>query len=232
VKRKLISSNEATPAPRQLTKPCSDCPWARDALNGWLGGNTAHEWIIMAHDETLIDCHVHPNVQCAGAAIYRANVRKRTREPETLKLPRDEKICFATPLEFLAHHTNTPENRLRAKLLENIRQANVSLQDNDTNQEPGGRPMDKQRPKKKTTTSPAGRPTAQERVLAMNGARELLRAVHTANPWTDDEITEEADWANLAYLASADLVICHLYEDPGHWSLTTLGLDELAKLEA
>lgn len=116
MKRKLISSREATPAPKQLTNPCSDCPWARDALNGWLGGHTAEEWVAFAHGEARIDCHVHPNVQCAGAAIYRANNCKVPRDPETLQLKPNTKLVFRSPRVFLAHHAATPEAKLRVQL--------------------------------------------------------------------------------------------------------------------
>jgi hypothetical protein len=115
MKRKLISSDQATLAPKQITQPCSDCPWARDALAGWLGDNTAEEWIRMARGETRIPCHVHPNVQCAGASVYLANVAKLPRDPELLRLPADREAVFATPGEFIAHHAETPERRLRRK---------------------------------------------------------------------------------------------------------------------
>lgn len=110
-RRKLISSDQATPAPKQLVQPCSDCPWARAALNGWLGSNTAEEWLQMAHGETHIECHVHPNVQCAGASIYRANVGKRPRDPSLLRLPSDRDTVFGTPSEFREHHAKRPEKQ-------------------------------------------------------------------------------------------------------------------------
>lgn len=116
MKRKLITVNEATPAGKQIKKPCSDCPWARDALNGWLGGNATHEWIIFAHGESRIECHVHPDVQCAGAAIYRANVCKSPRDRSQLVLPPNTKLVFANAGEFIAHHAKTPEAKLKAKL--------------------------------------------------------------------------------------------------------------------
>ncbi len=109
MKRRLISSDQATPAPKQLVQPCSDCPWSREALNGWLGDNTADEWVQMAHGETPIECHVHPNVQCAGAAIYRANVCKLSRDPSILRLPADREAVFARSAEFLEHHAKRPE---------------------------------------------------------------------------------------------------------------------------
>jgi len=118
MKRKLIDSTQATPAPRQITKPCSDCPWARDALNGWHGGNTIDEWLAFAHSETHIECHVHPNVQCAGAAIYRSNVGKLPRDRGLLMLPEDRAMCFASPREFTEHHETTPERKLRTLMRE------------------------------------------------------------------------------------------------------------------
>lgn len=103
-KLKLITSEDAKPATSQHTKPCSDCPFARDALPGWLGTSTAEEWRQMAHGETWIECHVHTGVQCAGASIYRANVAKTPRDKTIMRLPADPKSCFVTPMEFLEHH--------------------------------------------------------------------------------------------------------------------------------
>ncbi len=102
-RKKLISSDEATPATRQHKKPCSDCPWAREALKGWLGGPTADEWLAEAHGNVRIDCHVHTGVQCAGSAIYRRNVLKLV-GGELLRLEADKVLVFATPAEFKTHH--------------------------------------------------------------------------------------------------------------------------------
>jgi hypothetical protein len=102
--RKLISSSEAVPAKCQHTSPCSDCPWSREALPGWLGGPSADEWLKRAHGEEVIDCHTLRGAQCAGAAIYRANVCKRTRHPQALRLPADREAVFATPQEFKQYH--------------------------------------------------------------------------------------------------------------------------------
>lgn len=103
--RQLVSSDQAAPAAKQLIRPCSDCPWSRRSLRGWLGGYTAEEWIWTAHGEARIECHVHPNVQCAGAAVYRANVAKRPRDPGTLRLPADKESVFGSPDEFVDHHS-------------------------------------------------------------------------------------------------------------------------------
>ncbi len=101
---RLIATGEHPPAKVQITKPCTDCPMARTALSGWLGGSSPEEYRRLAHSDAIVDCHVHGNVQCAGMAIYRRNVCKRV-EPPGLVLPGDIAKVFATPMEFLEHHT-------------------------------------------------------------------------------------------------------------------------------
>lgn len=103
-RRVLVSSDEATPATRQHERPCGDCPWRRDSVPGWLGGLPPDAWLRGAHGDERIDCHTLTGAQCAGAAIYRANVAKRPRDPETLVLPANRERVFARPDEFRAHH--------------------------------------------------------------------------------------------------------------------------------
>lgn len=66
----------------------------------------------MAHGEVAIACHLTIEVdgewagnvkQCAGAAIYRANVCKSPRDPEIALLPQDKEKVFGFG-EFLEHH--------------------------------------------------------------------------------------------------------------------------------
>lgn len=102
--RKLIAGTEARPAKRQHTKPCSDCPWHRESLPGWLGGLSADAWLCEAHGEAVIECHTRLGMQCAGAAIYRANVCKTPRSITILRLPADKERVFATPFEFRDQH--------------------------------------------------------------------------------------------------------------------------------
>jgi hypothetical protein len=105
--RKLISSEESVTTKCQHTKPCSDCPWSRDALNGWLGGASAEEWIKVAHGDQVVPCHVISNQQCAGLAIYRRNVAKLPMPPNLI-LEKDKENVFANPTEFKAHHERYP----------------------------------------------------------------------------------------------------------------------------
>ena len=104
MKRRLISSEEARPAAGQHKKPCSDCPWARTSLPGWLGSASVEEWVAEAHGEGVIECHALTGAQCAGAAIYRTNVCKSPRDPSILLLPADRERVFAAPKEFTSHH--------------------------------------------------------------------------------------------------------------------------------
>lgn len=99
-----MSSDEATVAVRQHQKPCGDCPWRRDSLPGWTGGLDPNVWVRTAHGEERIECHTMTGVQCAGAAVYRANVCKLTRDPDNLRLPPDRAKVFGRPTEFIEHH--------------------------------------------------------------------------------------------------------------------------------
>jgi hypothetical protein len=109
MKRQLISKDDAVDAKGQHTKPCSDCPWARDSLPGWLGGIEPATWLRAAHGEEVIHCHALAGAQCAGSSVYRANVLKNPRDPEVLRLPKDKASVFATPAEFLSHHEKGPK---------------------------------------------------------------------------------------------------------------------------
>ncbi len=102
--RQCITSDEAPESNIQHGRPCTDCPFARTALPGWLGDASVQEWVAMLHGETRIDCHAIIGPQCAGAAIYRANVGKVPRDQTLLKLAADRNLVFAGPGEFIRHH--------------------------------------------------------------------------------------------------------------------------------
>ena len=111
---KVLARRFKTDADRKQTsaqhkKPCADCPWSRKSLQGWLGSHDANTWIVMAHGEHFIDCHLTKNRQCAGAAIYRANVFKSCRNSLLLELDADRALVFSTPAEFKAHHAGKPQ---------------------------------------------------------------------------------------------------------------------------
>lgn len=110
MRRQLICGDEAEIATRQPTEPCGDCPFARHSIPGWLGSLSVDDWVRSAHGDCAIDCHAliakdGSAFQCAGAAIYRANVDKKC-WPQTgaLELPRNKTKVFVSPMEFEAHH--------------------------------------------------------------------------------------------------------------------------------
>lgn len=104
-RRQLLTTDDAVPAVQQHAAPCSDCPWARTALRGWLGGLDPKTWVEDARSDAVIQCHVLIGAQCAGVAIYRANICKRPRPGSgNITLPANRVTVFATPMEFLNHH--------------------------------------------------------------------------------------------------------------------------------
>lgn len=107
-RKRLVTIDEAVPAQGQHKKPCSDCPWSRDSLPGWLGGETVEAWLAEAHSDNEIPCHTLKGAQCAGSAIYRRNVLKTPRDAGVLRLEADRELVFATPSEFKEHHEKRP----------------------------------------------------------------------------------------------------------------------------
>lgn len=104
MKRQLITGAEAIPVKKQHTSPCSDCPFARNSLPGWLGRMSPEQWMMAAHGETFAECHTRISMQCAGMAIFRANVCKSPRSEAILRLPPNQIKVFANNAEFLTHH--------------------------------------------------------------------------------------------------------------------------------
>lgn len=101
----LTTSGEAPTCDTQVTKPCHDCPWRRVALPGWLGGMSPEDWVELAHGEGGAGCHALGGPECAGLAIYRANVVKSLRDPKAFRLPVDRGAVFTSPSEFIDHHS-------------------------------------------------------------------------------------------------------------------------------
>lgn len=102
--RKFTCDDDRLPTSTQHITPCAGCPWTKHSLKGYLGGYSTDQWIEWAHGERVIDCHNTTNHQCAGAAIYRANVAKSARNPLILKLPKDATLAFSSPKQFKEHH--------------------------------------------------------------------------------------------------------------------------------
>lgn len=103
-RRRCVRTEEAPRSKEQQTTPCGDCPFARNALKGWLGGSTTDQWKLALNGDHKIPCHAIRGPQCAGAAILRSNIFKRPRDKSVLILPADRKKVFATLDEFDQHH--------------------------------------------------------------------------------------------------------------------------------
>jgi hypothetical protein len=108
---KLLSDADAVPAKGQHKSPCSDCPFRKDALSGWLGAETdPNQYLNLVRFNADIGCHVLRGAQCAGAAIYRTHTCQLPPPGRNLlKLPASDKV-FKTPMEFIEHHK---ERKLR-----------------------------------------------------------------------------------------------------------------------
>lgn len=113
---KLLRSCDAKPFRVQHKAPCSDCPWARKSLKGWLGPNSIVEWLGVARDYWFkVVCHTRKQIngehwECAGAAIFRANTCVRhfgdhsAEGRRLLQLPANKITVFASSAEFEDHH--------------------------------------------------------------------------------------------------------------------------------
>lgn len=95
---------------RQHKTPCTDCPWRRNAVKGWLGALTPSEWIEKAQSEQIIKCHTRKDKyndqwQCAGSSIFRANICKSVKNPLCIHLEQDTIKVFSWWNEFIKYHT-------------------------------------------------------------------------------------------------------------------------------
>ena len=98
--------------PEACDQPCRECPWRKDSAPGWLGPQSADEWLRAVHGETPIACHMtiprsggwgRKTKQCRGAASFRANVFKTPMNSTVAVGPRDDSV-FGSDAEFRAHH--------------------------------------------------------------------------------------------------------------------------------
>jgi hypothetical protein len=106
--RRLLTTGDAVLIKKQHKSPCSDCPWRRKSLPGWLGDTSVGRFLWIAHGDGRMECHTKylakGYAECAGAAIYKANVCKSVNPPNLELLP-NRATVFAQPLEFAIHHS-------------------------------------------------------------------------------------------------------------------------------
>lgn len=105
-------------------KPCSDCPFRRKAMAGWLGAGSPESFIDCINRDDVLPCHQTIDYEdptwkekwiaqeagnaCAGALIMTANMCKRPRDKSFPRMPADKVTVFTTPLEFVRFHREAP----------------------------------------------------------------------------------------------------------------------------
>lgn len=117
---------------KSMKKPCKDCPFSRTVKPGALGGSPAATFVGQGHGPFYLPCHKtcdfdDPNwkdnvtgpKQCAGAAMYRANIERAELMPNSLlKLPKSD-LVFGSPEELFAHHQQVSIENATLYLSEN-----------------------------------------------------------------------------------------------------------------
>jgi hypothetical protein len=99
----------------QHTTACEECAFKRSIKPGYLGGSPPETYIGQINAPFWIPCHMaghykwkasrcNETQECAGAAIFRANLGI-SMPPPLSSLPPDRETVFATLAEFYAHHT-------------------------------------------------------------------------------------------------------------------------------
>ena len=112
---------------KQLAKPCQDCPFRRGVEPGTLGGSPPDVFIGQIAGPFVLNCHKAEGYRdllrdvtvekaretplCAGAALFRANLRDNAAlsslcllPPELMTLPPDHDAAFSSLEEFVAWH--------------------------------------------------------------------------------------------------------------------------------
>ena len=88
-----------------VKSPCSNCPFRKDTLKGWLGERRMTEIL----SEQSFVCHKKKHLQCAGHMLIKGNenifVRTAKQMDIELTLSGREKV-FDTQEQCIKHHSN------------------------------------------------------------------------------------------------------------------------------
>jgi hypothetical protein len=96
--------------------PCPECPLARTAIRGALGGYTAAQYLEVLHGPADLACHLSKGFplnraeqrSCTGVAMYRANLGRLHPAGGAMRAVllagENRDAVFASPEEFAAHH--------------------------------------------------------------------------------------------------------------------------------
>ncbi|MFD3435476.1 DUF6283 family protein [Alteromonas macleodii] len=86
-----------------VKKPCAQCPFRKDTLKGWLGGERMAE--ILAQGSFV--CHKKQDLQCAGHMLINGDDNDFVRLANRLGIELDlsgRELVFDTRSECESHH--------------------------------------------------------------------------------------------------------------------------------
>ena len=87
-----------------VKKPCKDCPFRKDSLEGWLGS----ERMIGILDTDSFVCHKNTDLQCAGHMLIKGdeNIFVKTANEMTIDLKlKGRELVFVNKATCIEHHT-------------------------------------------------------------------------------------------------------------------------------
>lgn len=98
-----------------LKKPCNECPFRKNSIKGWLGGETAQSTFDMVSHEVDFACHKtrHKEVEemsrCRGFLLFTKKACKLPKYNEELKaiienLKKPDTSNILSIPEFFQHH--------------------------------------------------------------------------------------------------------------------------------
>jgi len=89
-----------------MKKPCKDCPFRKDSLQGWLGKERMSEIL----SSTSFVCHKHTDSQCAGHMLIKGDENEFVRLARRLNIDtglRGKELVFPTEQACIDHHDET-----------------------------------------------------------------------------------------------------------------------------
>lgn len=97
--------NEHSRAPRlpHVKKPCRDCPFRKDVMQGWLGAERMAD--ILATDSFV--CHKKTDYQCAGHMLIKGRDNAFVSLAEKMDIPlplTGRSLVFDSKADCVAHH--------------------------------------------------------------------------------------------------------------------------------
>src|SRR5271154_2443844 len=104
-----------------VKKPCSQCPFRRKSMPGWLGNSSPEGFIDCIQRDEPLPCHQTIDYDdprwlskwieqqgagkmCAGALVFMANKVQRPHDREFPTMPKDPANVFSNSVEFVRHH--------------------------------------------------------------------------------------------------------------------------------